>query len=325
MSEGYGVHMSVVVVTPDGFDNIRKTIEHLRAQTVLDQLEVVIVAPSAANFDCRVGELRNFRKVQVIEVGEIKSTGRAIAAGVRAARAPVVAYAEEHSYPSPGWAEALVNAHQQPWAAVGAALTNANPDNMISWASLFTDFGPWVEPSQAGEIGRLPWHHTAYKRALLLDYGSNLGDMLETESRLHADLQAKGYRFYLEPAAKTNHVNISRLSSYIRAEFHGARMFAASRAGSAKRSSLSRLLYISVIPFVPFVRLKRVLGHIFRSGRAPDLLPGIVFPLVAGLIADACGQIMGYAFDAGHSAQRRVSFELMRYQHVIAKKPASRN
>ena len=161
MNDGCDAQMSVVLVTPDRYDAIRKTLEHLRAQTVLDQLEIVIVALSAATLNFDAAELSAFGRVRVIEVGEIKSTGRAIAAGVQEASAPVVTYAEEHSYPAPGWAEALIKAHRQSWAVVGAAIANANPGNMISWASLFTDFGPWVEPAEAGEIGHLPWHHAA--------------------------------------------------------------------------------------------------------------------------------------------------------------------
>jgi Glycosyl transferase family 2 len=324
MNNGCAAQMSVVVVTPDLYDTIRKTMEHLAVQTVLDQLEIVIVAPSAATLNFDAAELTAFGRLRVVEVGEIKSTGRAIAAGVREASAPVVAYAEEHSYPAPGWAEALIKAHRQSWAVVGATIANANPGNMISWASLFTDFGSWVEPGEAGEISHLPWHHAAYKRAILLDYGSKLGAMLETEGILHRDLQAKGYRLYLEPAAKTNHVNISLLASYIGAEFHGARMFAANRTQSTKRSILRRLLYISRMPLIPFVRLERVLRHIFRSGRGRELLPRVLPALIIGLVADAFGQLMGYTFGAGDAAQHRVSFELNRYQHITEQERASR-
>ena len=140
--------------------------------------------------------------------------------------------------------------------------------------------------------------------------------MLETEGILHRDLQARGYRLYLEPAAKTNHVNISLLASYIGAEFHGARMFAANRARGTKWAIFRRLLYISRMPLIPFVRLQRVLRHIFRSGREGELLPRIVPALILGLVADALGQLMGYTFGAGDAAQRRVSFELNRYQHI---------
>jgi glycosyltransferase involved in cell wall biosynthesis len=316
MNDGCAAKMSVVLVTPDRYDTIRKTVEHLQGQTIPDQLEIVIVAPSAATLNFDAAELTTFGRVRVVEVGEIKSTGRAIAAGVQEASAPVVTYAEEHSYPAPGWAEALIKAHRQSWAVVGAAIANANPGNMISWASLFTDFGPWVEPVEAGEISHLAWHHAAYKRAVLLEYGPKLGALLETEGILHRDLQDRGYRLYLEPAAKTNHVNISLLASYIGAEFHGARLFAANRARGTKWAIFRRLLYISRMPLIPFVRLKRVLRHISRSGRERELLPRIVPALITGLIADALGQITGYAFGAGDAAQRRVSFELNRYQHI---------
>ena len=316
--------MSVVLVTPDRYDTIRKTIKHLQAQTALDKLEIVIVTPSAATLNVASADLTPFSQVRVVEVGEIKSTGRAIAAGVREASAPVVAYAEEHSYPAPGWAQALIKAHRQPWAAIGVAIANANPSNMISWASLFTDFGPWVEPVEAGEIRHLPWHHAAYKRAVLLEYGPKLDSIMETEGLLHRDLQARGYRLYLEAEAKTNHVNFSLLSSYVRAEFHGARMFAANRAASTKLSVFRRLLYICRMPLIPFVRLKRVLGEICRSGRQRELLPYILPALIVGLTADAFGQLTGYVFGAGAAALRRVSFELSRYQHVTQQDRAER-
>src|SRR6185369_9617736 len=41
--------MSVVIVTPDTYETIRKTMRHVRAQSARDRLEVVIVAPSAAD------------------------------------------------------------------------------------------------------------------------------------------------------------------------------------------------------------------------------------------------------------------------------------
>jgi Glycosyl transferase family 2 len=324
MNDGCAAQMSVVLVTPDKYDAIRKTMKHLQAQTVLDQLEIVIVAPSAATLNFVAADLTAFGRVRVVEVGEIKSTGRAIAAGVREASAPVVAYAEEHAFPAPGWAEALIKAHRQSWAAIGVAIANANPGSMISWASLFTDFGPWVEPVEAGEISHLPWHHAAYKRAVLVEYGPKLEAMLESEGILHRDLQAKGYRFYLEPAAKTNHVNISLLSSYLGAEFHGARILAANRARSAKWLIFWRLLYICGMPLIPFIRLKRVLRHIFRSGRERELLPGILPALIIGLVADAFGQLAGYVFGAGDAVWRRVSFELNRYQHITEQDKASR-
>jgi hypothetical protein len=71
MNGGCAAQMSVVLVTPDKYDAIRKTVEHLRAQTVLDQLEIVIVAPSAAALNFDAADLKAFGRVRVVEVGEM--------------------------------------------------------------------------------------------------------------------------------------------------------------------------------------------------------------------------------------------------------------
>ena len=316
VSDGRAAKMSVVLVTPNQYGAIRETMEQLQAQTAVDQLEIVIVAPSARALDCDRTDWSSFDRVRVVEVGEIKSTGKALAAGVRESSAPVVSFAEEHAYPDPAWAEALIQAHRNPWAAISGTISNANPGNIVNWASFFTDFGPWAEPAAAGEIRQLAWHHAAYKRGILLEYGSELDTLLETESLLHAELQARGYRFYLEPAAKTKHVSISRLSSFIISQFNSARLFAANRARSQKWSPFRRLFSICRLPFVSLVRLGRIVREIFRPGRKRELLPRILPFLILGAVADALGQLAGSALGPGHAAQSMIKFELTRCRYA---------
>ena len=308
--------MSVVLVTPDSYEAIRKTIKHLRAQTVSNRLEIVIVAPSAVTLHLDESDLKEFFQFHVVEVGGIRSTGGAIAAGVRQATGPIVTYAEEHSYPDPAWAEALIKAHRQPWAAVGAVIANANPGSMISWAHVFIAYSPWVEPAVGGETSFLAWHHTSYKRAILLEYGPRLQDLLETEGILHRDLRARGYRLYLESAAKSYHVNVSLLSSFLRAELIGGRMFGAARARHERWSVFRRLLYIGGAPLIPLVRLRRLLLEMRRSGRQRDLLPGVLPALIMGLIGHATGEATGYAFGSGNASERSLTFELHRHHHL---------
>lgn len=308
--------MSVVLVTPDHYGAIRRTVRHLLAQAVRSRLELIIVAPSADKLDLDESELSEFHQFRVVEVGEIRSTGQAIAAGIRRASAPVVTYAEEHSYPDSGWAAALIEAHRQPWAAVGSVIGNANPNSTISWAHFYTDFGPYVEPAAAVETVCLGGHHTAYKRAILLEYGPMLDAMLENEVILNRDLHARGYRLYLEPRARAHHVNISLFTSHLRAEYNGGRLFGATRARHGQWSIFHRLLYIGAMPLIPLVRLWRVLGEIRRSGRQRTLLPRVLPALIIGLFAHSIGEVTGYALGAGDAAQRRVTFELNRYRHI---------
>ncbi|MCI0454372.1 MAG: glycosyltransferase [Candidatus Dadabacteria bacterium] len=317
MSELRSPEMSVILVTPDTYENIREVMNLLREQTVKDSLEIVIVAPSIEMLNLDNSVLSGFSHVQLVEVGAFSSTGEAIAEGIRKANAPVVAFCEEHSYPDPGWAEALIDAHRKPWAAVGCVITNANPDSLISWASIYLDFGPCVDPAEGGEVKFLAPHHVSYKRDILLNYGPDLSTMYEIESILCADLLAKGQKLYLEPRSKRNHVNISRLGSYIRGEFIGGRIFGAVRAKQFRWSAFRRILYICGFPLIPLLRLWRTSKDISRTGRGNELMPQIILVLLIGLVSSAAGEVLGYAFGHGKAPEQRITFEVNRSEHLV--------
>ncbi|MDT7602535.1 MAG: hypothetical protein QOF61_532, partial [Acidobacteriota bacterium] len=148
--------MSVVLVTPDDFETLRKTVRALRAQSVRAQLELVITAPSAASLRLDEAAVRDFYACKVVEVGRVDSTARARAAGVRAASASVVAFGEDHAFPAPGWAAALMARHAGEWSAVAPVMANANPRSKVSWANLLVEYAPWLEPTEGGEREHLP-------------------------------------------------------------------------------------------------------------------------------------------------------------------------
>lgn len=86
--------LSTVVVTPDQFEQLRRTVRHLRDQHDADKMELVIVAPSEdAVRDHRNGELSGFANVAIVPVGPIPNVDKAAASAVPAASSPaVVAY-----------------------------------------------------------------------------------------------------------------------------------------------------------------------------------------------------------------------------------------
>lgn len=296
--------MSVIVITPDNFATIAKTIRRLHGQNVRDRLEIVIAAPAKNALQLQEAALRDFHSYKVIEVGAMISTARARAAGVFAASAPVVAFVEDHAFPANGWAEAFIGAHRQPWAAVGPAMVNANPRTLTSWANLVIEYSQWLDPCTAGVKDHLPGHNGSYKRALLVEYGDSLEAMLDSESILQWDLRAKGHELYLEPAAKTFHQNFSAGFSWLPLRFNGGRLFAAARARNW--SAPRRMLYCLASPLIPFVRLTRIVKELRAPGRKRDLLPRIVPLLFTSLVIDAAGEMTGYGFGVG-SAMRRLS------------------
>jgi len=91
----------------------------------------------------------------------------------------VVAFTEDHSFPTPVWAEALIARHREPWAAVGPAFLNGNPQTLRSWTNLLIEYGPWLDPLEAGVRDHIPPHNSSYKRDLLLAYGDELQGLVE--------------------------------------------------------------------------------------------------------------------------------------------------
>jgi hypothetical protein len=303
-----------VIFTTDEYATIRRTMAALRQQTVPTELEVVIVTPDAAHLGIDAEDVRPFAATRVIDTGPLASLRTPKAAGIFAASAPLVVLAESHCFPEPGWAEALIDAHRQPWAAVGPAVGNANPNSMISWSNLLIDYGPWLAPHAGGPIDALPANNTSYKREILLDYGATLGALLDAETILHADLRAKGHRLYLEGRAVALHLNISRLSAWLPERFYAARVFASARAQAW--SALRRLAYVAGGPLIPIVRFRRILADVQRAGLQPVLLPRVVPALAVGLLASAVGEVVGYLFGRGHGVERLTEYELHRERYL---------
>jgi hypothetical protein len=306
---GNGAEISLVLVTPAGFEPIRRTISHLRSQTAHDRIELVIVAQSALSRDGLGDELEGFAAVRLVDLGPFPSIGAAFAAGVRTASAPIVGCAEEHSFPEPGWAEALIEAHSGPWAAVSGVLENANPATLTSWAGLASDFGPAMSPVGGGEVSELPGHHTSYKRRVLVGYDSDLENMLEIEWVLQEDLRASGARLFREPRAVSRHLNPSRLASHLHAQMNGGRLFAGNRSRLRGWSVFRRLVWVAGSPLLPLIRLSRCLPHLRRAGKGGGRL---LVPLALGLVVNSVGQMIGYALGPGQAAQQRLAIDLHR-------------
>ena len=312
--------LSVIMVTPDRFERLRHTTRRLREQSAAGELEIVVVAPSIATAGVDERELAGFSSYLVVETGPTTSSAVRRAAGVRAASAPLIAFTEDHCLPEPGWARALIDAHREPWAAVGPAFLNGNPQSLTSWVNLLIEYGPWVSPVEAGRRNHIPPHNSSYKRALLLDYGDRLEAMLEAETVLQWDLRARGHELYLEPAAATCHFNISLPSATIPLRLAVGRMFGAARARDwplAKRAA-----YAVASPVIPLVRFARLVPIARRCGKGRRIFPSVLPPLLVGLVLDGLGELLGYTLGGGESVARVTGFE---YDRDLFMQPSERS
>lgn len=297
--------LSAILPAPEDLAFLERTVVALGAQRIADQMELVIVA-GRPDQPLPTRWCAWFRSVQLVDRRQWTTMTDARAAGVWQARAPIVVFCEDHSFPAPGWAEALLAGHEGPWAAVGPAMDNANPETRTSWANHAIEYGPWLPPVRPGAWRHIPGHNSSYKRAVLTDYGNRLPEMLEAESVLHWDLGRRGLQVAMAPAARTRHLGFSRLIPSVTLRFCGGRLFAASR--SASWPSWRRAVYTVGAAALPALRTWRAMRDLRRveDSRPRRGLGALTFLL---LIADALGEAVGYAAGAGDQARRLSAIE----------------
>ena len=302
--------ISVVLPTTSDFASIATTVRYLRQQTIADRLELVIVAMARPDFIAEVAACEGLASVRLVHT-ERRSHGHACAEGVRAAGASVVVFAEDHCFPEPGWAEALLGAYGSPEiVAVGPVFRNANPGTLVSWCDFVIGYGPWIDPEAAGDRPFLAGHNSSYRRDVLLALGNRLSEELESETVLHLALRSQGKRLVVEPRARAAHTNFGRFDIWLPVQYHCGRVFASERARQWRWPR--RLFYAAASPLIPGVRLVRAMRQLRRSPeRRPSLLR-LMPLLLLGLSADGAGQMIGYVAGGGGSARHLTALECRR-------------
>jgi hypothetical protein len=302
--------LSVIVITLDTIQPLKRLLQALSRQTARSRIEIVLAGPDDLSVDNAEHEFADFGGHQVIQCPGSLSTSVLRAVAIRAAKAPVIALTEEHCFPARHWAETFIERHREDWAGVGGVFVNGNPATIASSTNFLIEYGPVAHPLPSGEIGLIAGHNSSYKRDVLLDnYGDRLEGMLDVEPAMQWDLQAKGHRFFNDDRAKAVHYNVSRFDASVRLRFHCGRLFAGHRA--SRWRVLKRLAYTVASPLIPVVRLCRTWCNAHRIGMAGRFLR--MSPLVAlFLCLDGLGECVGYLAGPGRSLAELEDMEMHR-------------
>lgn len=294
--------LSVVIVVGDEGtrSGLKRTMQSLLNQRSLSLMEILIVDCSAPGTPPLEGS--DHPNVRTIKMPREQTTmAAARAAGVRQAGSPLVAFLDEHSFAMAGWAEALIHAHEGPWAGVSGEIYNLSSAVGVADAMYIMGHGRWVPPVERKSVDLLPSHDTCYKREILLEYANDLELLLMAEPVLMWKLKEDGYELLLDPDVKSLHGYTANMLTLV-AFYAWNRCFGYARARVFKWSSPKRWLHALLAPVIPWARAFQIGRMLVKN--APERLwvyiTGLPFILLAQYAA-SFGEAMGYIFGKGNA------------------------
>lgn len=298
------------VVAADAWTTVSELAEALSAQTVASELELVLVGPDRAALTPPV-ELGALARLTIVE-HPLLPLAAARAVGVRRTAADIVVLGETHVLPEPGWAAAILAAHEGPWYAVTPAIRNGNPPprNALGEAALRLDYGRWNESRPAGPVDGVPRNNASFKRAALLEHDSALEELLEPLGDLAGTLGLAAGRAAHAPDARIGHLNVSKMLPWLAERYLTGRLTGGSRADLW--STGRRLLYAVAAPAIA----ARLLFKVVAASGLPRR-PGVAVALVTACTVQSLGEAVGYVAGGVRPAEAAMlPYELHKRRYV---------
>jgi glycosyltransferase involved in cell wall biosynthesis len=285
--------LSVVCVAGQQRRRVARCLDALAAQSAVDRIEVVVVDVSGK--DNPIPLPVSLVPANVIRLPASTSLGGARATGARAAHGAAIAFLLDHGYPSPEWAEALIDAYSGPWTAVGYAFDLANPRARAARTAMLAQFLPWLSPAIRGATTALPGNMVSYRASFLHSLDGDLEQLLEIDLLLHQRIAASGQAMAIEPGAVVRHECFESLTEVALANHIYSEMLAAQRARADDWPLWRRVAYGLGSPLgVTAVRLARTVAAARRARRLVALalaLPGVVGIAVLAAFGEARGYL----------------------------------
>jgi hypothetical protein len=294
--------LSVVVRIVGGASYLRQCLERLVPQVEGRPIEIIVPHDSTLAGIAEVQ--RDFPEVTFADMGQVSIAepaesdagahelyDRRAAMGLRLAQGGVLAMVEDTALPDADWCGQVLDAHRRPYGIIGGAVEH-NGRGALNWAVYFMDFGRYQLPLCEGPAACLTDVNVSYKRAVLEAVSDRWAECYN-EATVHQALARQGVVLWMRPQiiVRQDRGPLS-LSGLLRERFYWGRLFGCVRLEEAP--SWQRLLYVLASPAIPFVRLARTTGMVFRGGRNRAQLLAVLPQMVVLTVAWSLGEVTGY-------------------------------
>jgi hypothetical protein len=301
--------VSVVIVPGNQRERAARSLASVLDQDGIERAEVVLI--DAANDGSPPLPRSDEAAVRMFARPKRGTYGELRAEGTRLARAPIVAFLEEHAIGLPGWLAAIEESLATgEYCGASGEVHPLNPGSGISDAVALMNYARWLPPlRERGPSTLVVGHNAAYRRAELLAFGDALESLLSSEVVLQWQLGARGRRFLIDPEIRLAHLNETTVSAICKGYYLWNVSFGAEWARQDGWSTSRRALQTLGIPWW----VTRRMIDIARTAPAPQHrrilrrhLPAVIVAQFTAALGLAVGAWRG---DHGH-ARRFSNYEL---------------
>jgi glycosyltransferase involved in cell wall biosynthesis len=302
---------SVSVVLIAGNQRVRaaRALASVLDQEGIDRAEVIVL--DAATDGSPPLPRSDEDVVRIVWRPERGTSGALRAEGARLARAPIVAYLEEHAFAFPGWllaVDAALGSGEH--AAASGEVHGLNPGDGISDAIAVMNYARWLPPLRYhGTADLVVGHDAAYRRDDLLQFGAELDDLFSAELVLQWKLRERGRPLLIDPAIRIAHMNETTTRSICKGYYLWHVSFGAGWSQAESWSTWRRALQVLGVPWWVARRLFDIARDAPAAGHRRTLLrhlPTVLASQSAAAWGIAVGCTLG---DRGH-ARRFADYEL---------------
>ena len=287
MSESPAI--SVVVLSYNARRRIDLPLASLARQTIDEPFEVIVV--DSGTDDCAAHVRATYPAVRVVRSEERLGVGATRNAGVRAARAPYVAFLADDCRVAPDWLERRLAKHREGYEAVGGAVTNGTPLHPLGSAGYYLEYTAVMPSARILAEQPIP-HSLSYSRRLVERLGGFREDVVTGEDTLfNRRCVAEGVRIATDPGIRMAHRNIKGLPAYLRHQHRHGRGLIQCRRRSEREPRWPEpgRAYWSFVTY-PSVRWWNALRRVARGRRRSLPAYLALSPLIwIGLVAAGAG------------------------------------
>ena len=296
------VRLSVIIAGHNVRSVIRECLTALDAQRGLAHMEVIYADSSTDGSADIVATV--FPWVQLLRCERTLGIPQLRTRAIASTRGPVIAVLDPYSIAEPGWAAAVLAAHETlPHPVVGGLvdLHEAPRRRLTEWALYFNEYGRFLPPAPRGPALLVPGSNVSYKRTCLFE-GDRPRHAEFWKTFVNDEAARQGLPLWLEPSIVVALNKPIPFGAFLKTRYLHGRCYAAMRA--RHESAAMRLLRAASAPAVAVVLQIRWTRDIWPKRRARGKFV-LTVPLQFALFMSwAWGELWGYLLGAGVSCSR---------------------